>query len=64
MMIGTKIPITPGHPNLMINIALTPINEKGKTKLAKNNGSFNSIILKSLDNMFVTLLIYAFFITN
>ena len=39
--IGTTIPITPGHPNLIIKIAAIPANANGKTKAAKNIGIFN-----------------------
>lgn len=63
-MIGTMIPITPGHPSRTIKIIAIPIKAKGKVNEAKNMGILSSIILKSFESILTTLEVYEFFSVN
>jgi len=48
----------PGHPSRIKRMMAIPIKEKGKINDAKNKGIFSSIMLKSLESIFITFEIY------
>lgn len=52
--IGMITPMTPGQPSRRIIMTVMPVNANGNTKEAKKMGIFNSMMLKSLDNMLTT----------
>ncbi len=52
----------PGHPNLVIKMAIIPAKPRGAMNDAKNIGALVSIVLKSFDNKLIILPNYWFLI--